>query len=206
MGDFAENELEKIFPGGSKVKCKLNASDFKRIIDNTKKFTRIDVDKMQYIHLVINAEKQTIRAEALDGYKVSIEYAKIAETDCSFECYIKPIIPKITKRDEFVELELDNNRLFIIVGDTITGYVQPEGDFYDLDRVVSDATKTEPVRTIGVDQNLLKDALDATKNSGYYRPLAKIEIRNPNEAIVIRSGGKDIEENIKMVLPIKINK
>jgi len=187
------------------MKCKLNASDFKRIIDNTKKFTRIDAEKMQYIHLIINADKKTIRAEALDGHRASVEYAKIVETDCSFECYVKPVIPKITKNDEFAELEIDKNRLFVTVGDTITGYIQPEGDFYDLDKVASDATKNEPFRTIGVDPIVLKDALDATKNSGFYRPLAKIEIREPNEAIVIRSGGKDIEENLKMVLPIKIN-
>ena len=187
------------------MKCKLNASDFKRIIDNTKKFTAADnMDKMQYIHLIINADKKTIRAEALDGYRASVEYEKIVETDCSFECYVKPVIPKITKNDEFVELEIDKNRLFVTVGDTITGYIQPGGDFYDLDKVASDATKTEPVRTIGVDPNSLKDALDATKNSGFYRPLAKIEIRETNEAIVIRSGGKDIEENLKIVMPINI--
>lgn len=188
------------------MKCILDAKSFKRIIDNTKKFTSCNAKMMEYIHLIIDAEKQTIRAEALDGYRISIEYAKIFSTDSSFTCFIKPTIPRITKYDKYAELELDNKRLLVTVTDSITGYIQPEGNYYDVNRVVGDILQKEVVRTIGVNPQLLKDALDAVKNDGTYRsrPLAKIEIRNPSEPIVIRSGDKDIEENLKIVLPVNI--
>ena len=62
------------------MKAILDAKEFKRLIDNTKKFTRWEDGNnkmMQYIHVVIDAKSMEIKAEALDGYRISIEYGKL---------------------------------------------------------------------------------------------------------------------------------
>ena len=59
------------------MKVKLDANEFKRIIDNTKRFVKRDElnELMSWIYLEINAEEMIIKATALDGYRISIEYA-----------------------------------------------------------------------------------------------------------------------------------
>ena len=87
------------------MKATIGADSFKRLINATKRYIRTDyVNKyMTYIRLEIS--EGLIKASAVDGNKVSIEYAEAAY-DTPFTCYIKPNIPKITKDDLTVELEL----------------------------------------------------------------------------------------------------
>ena len=111
------------------MKAKICAGEFKRIIDNTKRFVGDGTlsELMRWTYLEIDAKEKVIRATALEGHRISIEYAELVEADESFTCYIRPTIPKITKRDNYAELEVSNSRLYVQVGESIMGYVQPEG-------------------------------------------------------------------------------
>lgn len=189
------------------MKAIISAKEFKRIIDNTKKFLGQSFRQhMDWIYLQIDAEKKSIKATALDGYRLSIEYANLIDAEGSFTCYVKPNIPKITRTDTFAELELVNKKLYVTVGDSITGYIQPEGEYYKTDDLISDIEKQAPIRTIGVNAKFLKEAMESiSATNSENRNIARIDIRNPVDPIVIRSGGgKGVKENLKIILPIKL--
>lgn len=183
------------------MKAKIEASAFKRMIDNTKKFlSKYDRQLMQYIFLEADAEAQEIKATALDGHRVSVEYVK-AEVSESFKCYMKANIPKITKHDYYVELELTDGRLLVTVGDNITGYKQPEGEYYKVGQLISDVNSQEVAGRIGVDAKLLKEALESA-NYGHSRTVILEIPKNPKAPIVIRPYKN--ERCIKIVLPVNV--
>lgn len=186
------------------MKVKLNAFDLKRIVDGTKKFiSKYETNKlMTYIYLEVDAEKKEVKATALDGHRVSVEYAQAVEVDESFACYIRPNIPKISKSDLYAELELVNEKAYLTVGENITGYVQPEGMYFNVNKLMDDLAKEPIVATIGVDATLLKEALDSIPKG--YKPCVKIEIRQPKQPIVITPVRKGEEQNCKIVLPVYI--
>lgn len=189
------------------MKAIMEANELKRIVDNTKRFVGVNDKRMEYIRLEIDADKKTIRAVALDGYKLSVEYAKIQDTDESFLCYIKPVIPKISRSTEHAVIELSGDRVLIQAEESIMGYVQPSFDYYDVDKLIKEETEKEIIRTIGVNAKYLKDALVSAKDSMRSRDIIKIDVRNPNEPLMIRSMGYDgLPENIKIILPVLINK
>lgn len=189
------------------MKAVIEAEELKRIVDNTKRFVGVNDKRMEYIRLEIDADKKTIRAVALDGYKLSVEYAKIQEADESFLCYIKPVIPKITRSTEHAVIELSGDRVLIQAEESIMGYVQPSFDYYDVDKLIKEEMEKEIIRTIGVNAKYLKDALVSAKDSMRSRDIIKIDVRNPNEPLMIRSMGYDgLPENIKIILPVLINK
>lgn len=153
---------------------------------------------MEYIRLTIDKEKGEITATSVDGYKVAKEYADAIQTDESFVCYIKPNIPKLTGI-EYVEIELDGNRAYVVAGDNITGYRQPEGVFPDVDGVIKDAASKEPRAHIWINAQYLLDALQQIppdRKSG--RPLIQMDIIDPKSPVLIRHG----KSNIKLVLPV----
>lgn len=186
------------------MRAVIRAEEFKRLINNTKRFTRDSSNKlMQYIYLEVNAETKEIRATAVDGYRVSIEYAGVMEVDESFSCYCKKDIPKIKKSDLNVELELADNKLFITVGEYITGYKQPEGEYFKVDKLRED-TKAVPVEaSIYVDAKLLKEALESIDQSPFNRTV-KIEIRDKKSPILITPARE--KKNEKYVLPVRWTK
>ncbi|SET71894.1 hypothetical protein SAMN05443270_1104 [Lacrimispora sphenoides] len=188
------------------MKARISAKDFKRIIDNTKRFVGPEYKggKLPWIYLKVDVETKTIKATALDGHKVSIEYADITEADESFSCYIKPNIPKITRHDSYVDIEVSKNRIYVQVGESIMGYVQPEGEYYGVEKMVNDLMTEPKGLTIGVNANLLKDALASISDYGDRIPIARIDLRGPKDAIVIRSGERGKRENIKIVLPVNL--
>ncbi|QBE94522.1 hypothetical protein [Blautia producta] len=189
------------------MKAVIEANELKRIVDNTKRFVGVNDKRMEYIRLEIDAEKKMIRAIALDGYKLSVEYAKIQDADESFLCYIKPVIPKITRSTEHAVIELSGDRVLIQADESIMGYVQPSFDYYDVDKLIKEETEKKIIRTIGVNAKYLKDALVSAKDSMRSRDIIKIDVRNPNEPLMIRSMGYDgLPENIKIILPVLINK
>lgn len=189
------------------MKAIMEANELKRIVDNTKRFVGVNDKRMEYIRLEIDAEKKMIRAVALDGYKLSVEYAKIQDTDESFLCYIKPVIPKITRSTEHAVIDLSGDRVLIQADESIMGYVQPSFDYYNVDKLIKEETEKEIIRTIGVNAKYLKDALVSAKDSMRSRDIIKIDVRNPNEPLMIRSMGYDgLPENIKIILPVLINK
>ena len=157
---------------------------------------------MTYIYLVVDAEKKEVKATALDGYRISLEYAQVVEVDESFSCYIRPNIPKISKHDLYAELELANKKAYLTVGENITGYVQPEGIFFDADKYMDDLKKVPALATVGVNATLLKEALDSIPK-GYER-YVKIEFRQPHQPIVITPARQSEEQNCKFVLPVNL--
>ena len=187
------------------MKARISATDFKRIIDNTKRFVGSECNGklFPWIYLTIDCESKSIKATALDGHKVSIEHTDVMEVDESFTCYIKPSIPKITKHDSYVDIKVSNNRLYVEVGETIMGYVQPEGEYYKVDDLLKGYIEDKPKLTIGVNANLLKDALTSISNYGY-GPIAKIDLRGPKDGIIIRSGERGKPDNLKIVLPVNL--
>ena len=188
------------------MKVKLDANEFKRLIDNTKRFVNKDAlnELMSWIYLEINAEEMFIKATALDGHRVSIEYAGLVEADESFTCYIRPVIPKVTRYDSYAELEVNKNRLYAQVGESIIGYVQPEGQFYNVDKFMEDIKKEELVTTLGINAKYLKDAMESISFYDSNRKIAKIEVHKPHEPVVIKSGRRGERENLKIILPINI--
>ena len=184
------------------MKAIIDALEFKRLVDNTKKFiSKYESNKlMTYIYLQVNAETKEIKATAIDGHRISVEYAGVREVDESFNCYIKPVIPKIAKKDRYVELELVDKKAYITVNDNIMGYKQPDGVFFKTDKMIQDLEAKEPTASIWVDPRLLKEALDSAIY-GYNQPV-KIEIRDKKDPILIKrkKGWKDI----KLVLPVNV--
>ena len=185
------------------MKATIQAESFKRLINNSKKFTCVCTNRlMSYIYLDVDAEKKTIRAEAVDGHRLSIEHSPVLEADSSFKCYVRANIPKITARDRTVELELIGNRCYVTVGENITGFVQPEGKWFDLDKVINDAEEKPVTASTYVDPKLLKEALDSI-GEGAYKKGVKLEIRGKRDPIIIRPQLEHLKDNVKVVLPIK---
>ena len=186
------------------MRAKLDANEFKRIIDNTKRFVNKDASNelMSWIYLEINAREMIIKATALDGHRVSIEYAKLAEAEKSFNCYIRPGIPKVTRHDDYAELEIRKNRLYVQVGESIIGYVQPEGKFYEVDKVLKNLDSEKKLETIAINAKYLKDALESISPCNGTRKIAEIDVYPPCHPVVIRSGWKGEPDNLKIVLPM----
>ena len=192
------------------MKAILDAKEFKRLIDNTKKFTvgssNGNNKMMEYIHVVIDAKSMEIKAEALDGHRVSIEYGKLMEVDESFACYISPKIPVITRGVHNAELELVDKKLLIRLGEFIVGCVQPEGEYYKVDELLGDMENVDPVRTVGLNAVYLEDAMKAAKNIvTNWRSVVEVDIREPHQPVVIRSGRRQDKQNIKIIFPVHIN-
>lgn len=183
------------------MKARLRASDLKKIVSNTKRFTANCTNKlMQYIYLEVDAEAMQIKATACDGYRIAVEYAGLVEADESFRCFIKPSIPKIAKNDLYAELELIDGKAFVMVNENIMGYVQPEGKYIKVGKILEDLEDEKPAASVYVDANLLKQALEITGLG--LRSCVKIELRNPKAPIVIKPPQKG-SKDIRVVLPIR---
>ena len=187
------------------MRAVLDAGEFKRIIENTKKFVRKEArnDLMSWIYMEIDAKEMTIKATALDGRRVSTESAGLTEADESFVCFIRPEIPKVSRYDAYAELEVNENRLFVRVGESIAGYVQPEGTFYDVSKVLEPLREKEKMAVIGMNAKYLKGAMESISAYGGSK-MCKIEVYGPLQPIVIRPVRKGERENVKIVLPIDI--
>lgn len=188
------------------MKAVLNAQEFKRIIKNTKRFIRTSCrnnELMGWIYLQVDAGSKTITATALDGHRISIEYASCSAEE-SFNCYIKPDIPRISKFDNLVKLELDSSHLYVQAGNTKTDYVQPEGEYFPVEKMLNSIQAKTKKITFGVDADLLKDALKSVSKNDGIRKIVEFDLYGPDDEIVIRSGRNGERENIKIVLPVRL--
>lgn len=190
------------------MKATIRADVFKTLIKNAEKFLRKDSSNkmMNYIFLEINAETMEMTAKAVDGHRVSIEKTRLEETDCSFTCFIKPNIPKITKYDLNATVELINGKCFVQVSESIVGYVQPEGEYINLEKIINETEQKEVKAHVFVDANLLKEALASVEVKGNTRPYVKLEIRDKNNPVVIRYGMGNQKDNVKLVLPVMVER
>ena len=185
----------------------IDAADFKRVINNTKKFTKTFSGHkvMEYIYLEIDAEAKVLKASAVDGHKISIEYAKLIEADESFKCFIKPNIPKITKNDIATELELIDGRLLVTVGENITGYVQPDIQYFKVDELLKKNKPEDIVTSIYFNPKLLIEALQSVKVDGLSDRVRLDIPKNSSHPVLIRPAIRaDVVEknNLKLVLPV----
>ena len=184
------------------MRAVMEAADFKQLINNAKRF--LGNSKMfQYIYLKFDGN--TVTATALDGHRVSRETASIRELDEGFTCYIKPNIPKITQHDRFAELELIDGRLLVTVGDNITGYVQPEGEYFNVDELIGKEKAKEVNASIFVDPKLLKEALESCAVYATYKEPVKLEISGKRDCIKIWYGRRGEKNNLKLVLPVSVS-
>lgn len=189
------------------MKAIIDATDFKRVINNTKKFTKtLNGHKaMEYIYLEIDADTKVLKATALDGHKISIEYTKLIEVDESFKCFIKPNIPKITKDDIDAELELVGNRLLVTVGENITGYVQPNITYFMVGELLEKNKPEDIVTSIYFNPKLLIEALQSVKVDGLNDHVRLDIPKDPSHPVLIRPAIRaDVVEknNLKLVLPV----
>ena len=181
------------------MKAIIDANEFKRLINNTKKFINNSSGNvmMRYIYLEINAETKEVRATALDGYRVSIEYSKVKEVDESFNCFVRPNIPKITNSDRDAVLELIDKKLLVTVGENITGYVQPEKEYFKVDEIINNLS-SEAAASIWVDPKLAKEVFESAIT--YYKKSVKVTLpTNKKAAIKIEN-----ENGIKYLLPCSV--
>lgn len=184
------------------MKAVIDAQSLKDLVDKTKKFVSKNNYNMMmnYIHIVVDAEKREVRAEALDGHRFSVAYCKLKQGEESFECFITPEIPKVTKHDMYAEIELDGDKAFVTVGDCIRGYRQPQGKFYDLQQIIK--PENDPVVKVGFNAKLLAEALQSVKDHESTRNAARLYIYSDSKApVLIRSNEKDIAG----VLPMNID-
>lgn len=187
------------------MRAVIDANNFKRIIDNTKRF--IGYSKlMEYIYLEVDADEKIIRATALDGNRISVEYSQIKEADHSFCCYIKPMLPKITRSTEYVTLEFTGDRLLVNADGCITGFVQPEGKYYPVQELIEKELRKEPISTIGINAGYLKDALASVNTGIDTKKVIELDVKNPEDAVIIKTKSHNgLPKNIKLILPVRIN-
>lgn len=185
------------------MKCVIEADDLKKIVKGTKRFVTSNSynELMNWIHITVNAETKEVMAEALDGHRISREYCRAVECDESFKFYIKPRIPKV-RNEPYATFEIVGDKVLVTVGDNIIGYRQPAGDFFDTMQLFKDASKNKAEYATCVDCKLLAEALMSVSCPGSTRNLAKIEIRNKVDPIIIVPIGKD-NKDIKLVCPVK---
>lgn len=190
------------------LKATIQADVFKTLIKNAEKFLRKDSSNkmMNYIFLEINAETMEMTAKAVDGHRVSKEKTRLKEADCSFTCFIKPNIPKITRYDLDATVELINGKCFVQVSESIVGYVQPEGEYINLEKIINETEQKEVKAHVFVDANLLKEALASVEVKGNTRQYVKLEIRDKNDPVIVRYGLGHLKDNVKLVLPVRVER
>jgi DNA polymerase III sliding clamp (beta) subunit (PCNA family) len=179
--------------------ARIYAKELKRVIQALKPFTREgEYNKlMQYIHFEVVGNE--IKFEALDGHRIAIEYLP-CETDEDFKGYIKPMaIGKI--RNDYCELELSEENVYLTVGDIRYRFAQPEGIYYDTSKLLNDMEIEKP-QIVGVNAELLLSGLVYQNLETNGRPLVQLEIRGGKMPVIIRNC-KD-KRNIRAVLPINL--
>lgn len=179
------------------MKCIVRANDLKRLVDNTKKFLGGSRYQkiLQYIYLEINVEDNEVKATALNCHTVSEEYAMCVEADQSFSCFIKPNIPKITKKDMYAEIELINGKCYITVGENIVGFVQPEAEYPKVHDQILNWENQKPLATVCLRKDLLLAAVQSLRHD--YRQEVRIEIREGKMPVIFRTDA----HNTRYVLP-----
>jgi DNA polymerase III sliding clamp (beta) subunit (PCNA family) len=183
------------------MKAIFDLKEFKRVVTALKPFTQIDQQLMQYIMIRVNATECEAKCEALDGHRIAVEFIK-CEADVNFVLYIKPF--NFIKTDaERIEINLHSGTAYIDMGSYIFKIPQPEGIWYPTEKLISDVESEETVLKVGVNADLLTDALKNVKTDSTGRKSVIIECRNKKTPIIIRET-KD-RRNIRLVLPMNIS-
>lgn len=94
----------------------INYKALKMIINALKKFvSHTSIDAAQHmIRMEFDKEAQTVKAIAVDGYKLSVKVAPLEEIDESFVAYIRPEIP-VVKGADTAEIIADHKGTYLTV-------------------------------------------------------------------------------------------
>ena len=180
-------------------KASMTTSAFNRLIDATKAFCSKTNRNHCYlfIRLEFHAETNEVVAVAVDGFRLSAEYA-CANSEEDFFIYVRSNIK--LPGNSVVDFELVDGEAIIRCNGFIFGYKQPDDKFLDWGKVIP----TSDVQyKIAFNGDYLLSALQAAKASvgKSFKTHVVLEFRSPLDPIVIRTNEKDV----KMVLPIRIN-
>lgn len=176
----------------------VNSDDFNRIVSATRKFVSENSpsESYHYIKLEFCAASSQVTAIAADGYKMSVEHAA-CRCDTDMIACIHPGVRLPKKQDAVIEVT--EQETVIRCGRFIFGSTAPKNEnCFDWRKVLPDA----PIFRIAFNPGYLLDALQAAKasNKGKPREPVILEFRSAIEPVIFRSR----EDNIKMVMPIKI--
>lgn len=109
------------------------------------------------------------------------------------------------RNTRYAILELTEKNLLVEVDGCITGFRQPEGDYYPVKSLIEREMKKKVISTIGVNARYLKDALNSVKTD-MGRDIVEIDVRNPDEPLIIKTKvHSDLPKNLKVILPVRIN-
>lgn len=182
------------------MKAQIITKELKRLIKATAKFISKDDRRpmLQYIRLDFNKESCSVKAIALDGYRMAIETAVCAYVECDFSAYIKPYLPA-GATSEYSIIEVDGERCLIDIGGSIVGYKQPKGTFpYDTDEIVKTLESIPVTHEVAVSETFLLDALKSFQPDEFGKDPIIIQLRDRIGAITLRT-----KNGVRYVLPIR---
>lgn len=186
------------------MKSTINGSDFNRLIGAVRSFAeKTDVRPMnRLIQFHFNADTTSVTAYAVDGYRAAKERAVCYTVDEDFTVLVSAPPLKANGRIG-VEVELDGDCAYISYGDVRFRTKQPEGDVFNVQKVISDAMERKEIQRFGANVDYLMDALKSLKASGATgrKPII-VEFRGPSDPIILRTDS----DNPKMVLPVRIKR
>lgn len=188
------------------MKAIINTREFNRIIAATKAFVDVHGERPLYnfIKLEFNAKDKRVTAIALDAFRLAVENAALAECDEDFIAYIGSNVKLPSRKDVYAHIELQGNRLIVDCERYIFGCIQPALPALDANFDWRKAVPEGDVRyKIAFNGDLLLSALRAAKVScgDKYLQCITLEFRGASEPIVLRTN----EENIKLIMPIRIS-
>jgi DNA polymerase III sliding clamp (beta) subunit (PCNA family) len=158
-------------------RAKISGGAFNRIVNATKAFSAKVNSRSrayEYIRIEFDAEKDEAVAVALDGHRLSAEYAT-ATAEESFVIYIKGNVK--VPNNSVVTIELIENEAIFRCDGYVFGFAQPEGEFMDWRSAIP---SNSPTYKIGFNGDYLLSALQAAKASvgGTYKTPVVLEFRN----------------------------
>lgn len=183
------------------MKATMQSEDFNRLIDATKKSCARHDSKLIHMWIRIEFSGTTATAVSVDGYRMHIERAACYDLDESFTAYIKPSMKKFPRK-MYVEIERQDEKLFISCGEDIAGYRQPDGEFLDWQKTYGDIMEKEPILRMGFNSEYMYDALSSLKSctSDFLRQPIILEVRDPLQPAILRTG----DSGERVVLPVRL--
>jgi DNA polymerase III sliding clamp (beta) subunit (PCNA family) len=181
------------------MKAILKTEDLKRLIKATAKFISKDDNRqmLQWIQLNFNKDNMTATAAALDGYKLSIETALCFDIDESFTAYIRPYLP-VGAKDIYSKIELADERCLIDIGGRFTGYKQPKGDFFNIEKFLAETEQKPVTSEVFLSRDFLVDALKSLYQEKYSRIPVVIQLRDNLQPVSVKLG-----KSTRFILPVR---
>ncbi len=170
------------------MKAVIDVYEMKKVIKATKEFLFRGDERpaLQNIRLDFDKETKKLKATAIDGYMMSMEFAPLMDIDESFAVYIKPYLP-IGINWPVIEISLENGFCQLVAGDRSVGYKQPDIKWLDSDKLLNDWQKENIVAGIYIDNEKLTKILKSFEAKDKSNPTV-IEFRGANRPILVKKG------------------